>query len=98
MLYKSYNTIGSSFSFKDKTPVDCMSNVVYKYTCECCKASYIGKTELQFRCRICQHLGISPRTGAKLGVTVASEIREHSLKCKTHINVDNFTILDCLQS
>ena len=61
MLYKSYNTIGSHFSFKDKTPVDCLSKVVYKYTCECCKASYIGKTvtELQFRCRICQHLGIS---------------------------------------
>ena len=98
MLYKSYNTIGSNFSFKDKTPVDCLSNVVYKYTCECCKASYIGKTELQFRCRICQHLGISARTGAELGVKVASEIREHSLKCKTHINVDNFTILDTLQS
>ena len=98
MLYKSYNTIGSSFSFKDKTPVDCMSNVVYKYTCECCKASYIGKTEVQFRCRICQHLGISPRTGAELKVPVASKIREHSLKCKTHINVDNFTILDSLPS
>ena len=98
MLYKSYNTIGSSFSFKDKTPVDCMSNVVYKYTCECCKASYIGKTEVQFRCRICQHLGISPRTGDELKVPVASKIREHSLKCKTHINVDNFTILDSLPS
>ena len=98
MLYKSCNTLGSHFSFKDKTPVDCLSNVVYKYTCERCKASYIGKTEQQFRCRICQHLGISARTGAELGIKVHSEIREHSLKCKTQINVDNFTILDSLQS
>lgn len=98
MLYKSYNTIGSRFSFKDKIPEECLSNLVYKYTCESCKAFYIGKTESQFKCRICQHLGISARTGNELSVKVASEIREHSLKCKTPINTDNFTILDKLQS
>ena len=40
----------------------------------------------------------SIRTGVELKVPVASKIREHSLKCKTHINVDNFTILDSLPS
>ena len=74
-----------------------MSNLVYKYTCESCKAFYIGKTDVQFRCRICQHLGISARTGNEVS-KVHSEIREHSLKCQTHINVDNFVILDRLQS
>ena len=51
-LYKSCNTIGSHFSWKDKIPTECMSNLVYKYTCESCKAFYIGKTESQFKCRI----------------------------------------------
>ena len=48
--------------------------------------------------RALSHLGIFPRTGAELKVPVASKIREHSLKCKTHINVDNFIILDSLPS
>ena len=34
MLYKSCNTIGSLFSFKDKIPEVCQSTLVYKYTCE----------------------------------------------------------------
>ena len=98
ILFKSHNTIGSSFSFKDKIPEECLSNLVYKYTCESCKAFYIGKTDVQFRCRICQHLGISPRTGNELSSKVHSEIRDHSLKCKTHVSADNFVILDRLQS
>ena len=98
MLYKSYNTLGSHFSFKDKIPEEGLSNLVYKYTCNSCKAFYIGKTESQFRCRICQHLGISARTGEELSSKVHSEIRDHSLKCNTPINIDNFVILDRLQS
>ena len=98
MLYKSYNTLGSHFSFKDKIPEEGLSNLVYKYTCNSCKAFYIGKTESQFKCRICQHLGISARTGEELSSKVHSEIRDHSLKCKTPISIDNFVILDRLQS
>ena len=74
-----------------------MSNLVYRYTCGGCRASYIGKTDVQFRCRVCQHLGISPRTGDEVTSKVASHIRDHSLKC-TPINTENFKILDRLQS
>ena len=98
MLYKSYNTIGSRFSFKDKIPVECQSNLVYKYTCESCRAFYIGKTEVQYRCRICQHLGISVRTGEELDVKANSDIRAHCLKCKNHVNPENFEIIDRLHS
>ena len=75
-----------------------MSNLVYKYTCECCHAFYIGKTEAQLKCRICQHMGISVRTGDDLGVKVASEIRDHCFKCKVYIKPENFTILDQLHN
>ena len=46
---------------------------------------------------ICQHLGISPRTGDEVQ-KVQSDIRDHCLKCKTHVNPDSFVIIDRLQS
>ena len=94
-LYKSCNTFGSHFSWKDKIPIECMSNLVYKYTCESCKAFYIGKTESQFKCRISQHMGVSPRTGKDVK-KAHSEIRDHCFKCKVHIKAENFSILDRL--
>ena len=94
LLYKSANTIGSNFSFKDKIPKECLSNLVYKYTCERCNAFYIGKTDLQLRCRISQHMGISARTGEKLSSKNTSDVHAHSLKCRVKVKKENFTILD----
>jgi hypothetical protein len=75
----------------------CVSNLIYKYTCESCRAFYIGKTHLQFRCRIAQHGGISARTGTGLK-KINSDIHAHSLKCKTHVKNEDFQILDRLNS
>ena len=94
IMYKSNTTIGTNFSFKDRTPKETLSNLIYKYTCECCQAFYIGKTDLQFACRIAQHMGVSARTGDSLGVKPPSDIREHCLKCKVHVKKGNFIILD----
>ena len=98
ILYKSCNTVGNYFSYKDKIPEECVPNLIYKYTCDSCKAFYIGKTQLQFRCRIAQHMGVSPRTGEEVKSKVGSDIRDHSLKCKTHIKKENFKILDRLHN
>ena len=43
VLFKSYSTIGSHFKFKDRTPKEYQSNVIYKFTCESCKAFYLVK-------------------------------------------------------
>ena len=94
MIYKSLDTIGSRFKLKDKMPVDCMSCIIYQYKCDSCNAIYIGKTEQNFKCRISQHLGVSFRTGAKVSTPVQSDIRDHCLKHRKYINVDNFSILD----
>ena len=98
VLYKNHNTIGSQFSFKDKIPKLCLSNLIYKYTCECCNAFYIGKTESQFWNRITQHMGISPRTGDKVSSKAPSDVRDHCLKCKVHVKPENFQIIDRLHS
>jgi hypothetical protein len=96
LIYKSLSTVGSAFKLKDKMPKDCMSCLIYQYKCDSCNAIYIGKTEQNFRCRISQHQGVSFRTGASLSTPVQSDIREHCLKHRKHINIDNFSVLDKL--
>ena len=44
--------------------------------------------------RICQHQGVSFRTGASLAVPVNSHIRDHCLGHGQKVNEDNFKILD----
>ena len=45
-------------------------------------------------CRISQHQGISPRTGKQLLRPDESDIREHCLKHRKHVNINNFLVLD----
>ena len=63
IVYSGSNTIVNHFNFKDKVSKLCMSNIVYKYTCELCKEFYIDKTCRQFRNRIREHQGLTVRTG-----------------------------------
>ena len=97
-VYKSFTTIGSSFRLKDKIPDSCKSSLIYQYTCDSCKASYIGKTEKQFRVRIFQHVGKSIRTGAWLGEPTFSEIRNHVAKKDHLLKLENFKIIDQTQN
>ena len=97
-IFKAYSTIGNNFSFKDKQPRLCRSNLIYKYTCERCKAFYIGKTEQLLAERISEHSGVSARTGKKFQSTPKSDIYDHCFKCHVHVNPDNFEIIDTLQT
>jgi len=90
--------IGGNFGFKDKQPRLNQSNLIYRYTCECCKAFYIGKTERQFAVRIHEHMGVSVRTGVPLKTRPHSDIYDHCQKCHTHVTPENFTVEDSHQS
>ena len=94
VVYKSVDRLGDHFRLKDPTLKDCMSCLIYQYTCESCNALYIGKTSQHFKMRICQHQGVSFRTGASLAVPVNSHIRDHCLGHCQKINEDNFKRLD----
>ena len=98
ITYKTHSEIGSRFGFKDRQPKLSRSNLIYRYTCECCKAFYIGKTERQLGMRISEHMGVSVRTGKALKAKPHSDIFDHCQKCKCHINPDNFTIEDSHQT
>jgi len=44
VIFTSKTRIKDFFSFKDKMPQDLLSNLVYKFTCGSCNATYYGKT------------------------------------------------------
>ena len=98
IINKTHSTIGALFGFKDRQPRLNQSNLIYKYTCECCKAFYIGKTERQLALRISEHSGVSARTGKPLKSTPRSDIYDHCFGCRTKVSPENFTILDTLHS
>ena len=86
--------LGSLFKFKDSLPADFRSGVVYLYTCPKCNfGTYIGCTIRQLRARVAAHRGVSHRTGADLDSKENSNIRNHSLKCKSEFSVKNFKII-----
>ena len=91
-ISRSQCTIGSYFRFKDKLPISFASSVIYKYSCSHCPATYIGETRKQFEVRICQHKGLSFRTGKPLS-EINSKIYDHFFEHSHQINSDNFSIL-----
>ena len=62
IIFKSSKRLPNFFRFKDKTPWCLRSNIVYKFTCGRCNATYSGETCRQFKVRVGEHSGISPLT------------------------------------
>ena len=73
---------------------DGLTCIVYKFTHDCCDAVNIGKTEHTYKCRIYQALGLSFRTLAALATSVQSDVRDHCLKHKNKINIDDCQKID----
>ena len=88
-------TIGSLFRVKELLPTSLCSNVIYHFKCqgEDCGSSYVGSTERILHDRICEHLGVSNRTGSTLGSPKFSSIRAHSIACKHPIDQQAFRII-----
>ena len=93
VIFKGNNTIGSFFKIKDKIPSDLQSSLIYKFTCDSCKASYIGKTKRHLKSRIAEHFGKSVRTGVRIADPPFSAIRNHSLDLDHPISATMFSVL-----
>ena len=85
--------VGSFFKFKDRPPTSLVSNAVYLFKCGQCSASYIGETSRHLITRVCDHKGISSRTGKPLSTPTSSRIRDHSIDNNHQILQDDFKIL-----
>ena len=60
---------------KAPTPKTCLTNVVYKISCEACRASYIGQTARMLKERMDEH----KRRG---GI-----ISQHTIECNGSLNI-----------
>ena len=97
MIFKCNNRFQSFLGFKDKVPNNLRSHLLYKYTCNSCKAIYIGKTRRHYLVRVFEHLGISLRTHKKFTYNpnnkCNSAILNH-VNCKKCVgDVQNFKII-----
>ena len=92
IIFKTGGKLGNIFSYKDKSPFHIQSLILYKFTCSSCNATYIGKTKRHFKMRMCEHLGISSKTGKKLkyNASQATIVRQHLETCKHQGDFDNF--------
>ena len=93
VISTNHHTIGSYFKFQGVIPNSLASSVIYKYTCRQCSAAYIGETRKQVKVRICQHKGISPRTGRRTHDPPNSKIYSHSFEENHPIYEDDFKII-----
>ena len=97
VIFNSNNRLRNYFSFKDKIPIRVRSHILYRYTCDSCKAIYIGKTKRHYEVRVFEHLGISLATGNKFTFNPNnvnnSAILNHINKNKCIGKLENFQII-----
>ena len=73
-------------------PFNLGSNVVYKFSCSRCNATYYGQTCRHLNVRVGEHSGISPLTGKKLKARKTA-VKDHMLFCDHIVSLDDFKIL-----
>ena len=79
------------FCFKNRVPECLRSRVVYKFTCSRFNSTYVGMTNRHMRTRACEHMGISPLTGANVKTT--SVVHDHFILIGHTISFNDFIIL-----
>ena len=93
VIFQSTRRISNFFCFKDKVPFSLHSNVVYKFSCGRCNATYYGKTCQNLNVRVGEHSGISPLTGKKSKSKTATSAKDHMLFCDHVASLEDVKIL-----
>ena len=60
IIFKSSTRLANFFRFKDKISLCLPSNIVYKFRCGRCNATYYGETCRHFKVTVGEHSGYSP--------------------------------------
>ena len=92
-VFQTKCKLSNFFTFKDKIPSVLRSDIVYKFQCGSCNATYYGKTKRHFQVRMCEHLGMSAFTGKRVKGDDDSSIKEHLLFCNLTPDFEDFLIL-----
>ena len=81
VIFQTYNRLRNYFHFKDSVPETLQSDLIYKFSCGSCTASYIGKTYRHFKVRVSEHQGVFPRTGKPVKGILSTSLRDLILVC-----------------
>ena len=81
------------FQIKDQMPCRLRSNILYKFLCGRCNATYYNKTYWNLSVRVGEHSGVSPITGKKLKSKKSTAVKDHMLFCDHILSIDEFKIL-----
>ena len=93
IIFKSSKRLANFFRFKDKTPLCLRSNIVYKFTCGRCNATYYGETCRHFKVRVGEHSGISTLTNKRSKSKKSTAVKDHMLICDQPVSFDDFKVL-----
>ena len=69
------------------------SLLCFKFHCSSCNATYYGKTKLDSKIRVSEHMGHSARTAKNLKCTKKSAVRYHLLVCNNTVSFEDFSVL-----
>ena len=93
VIFKSSTRVSNFFQFKDKMPYCLHSNVVYKFSCDRCNATYYGETCRHLSVRVGEHSVVSPLTGKKSKSKKSTAVKDHMPFCDYIVSIDDFKIL-----
>ena len=93
IIFQSKTRLSNMFHFKDVIPKDLCRNLVYKFSCSSCNATYYGKTQRHLNIRASEHLGLTPLTGKRVKNPKEPAIIDDILEQGHDANFRDFTIL-----
>ena len=93
VIFQTNNRLRNYFRFKDSVHETLRSNLIYKFSCGSCTASYIGKTYRHFKVRVSEHQGVSPITGKPVQSTLSTSVRDQMIVCDHKVVYEDFKFL-----
>ena len=93
VIFQTNYRLRNYFRFKDSVPETLRSNLIYKFSCGSCTASYIDKTYRHFKVRVSELQGVSPRMGKPVKGTLSTSVRDHMLVCDRKVVHEDFKFL-----
>ena len=93
VIFQTNNRLRNYFRFKHSVHETLRSNLIYKFSCGSCTASYIGSTYRHFKVRVSEHQGVSPRTGKPVKGTLSTSVRDHVLVSDHKVLHEDFKFL-----
>ena len=93
IIFESSKWLAHFFRFKEKIHLCLRSNIVYKFGCGRCNATYCGETWRRFKIRVGKNSGISPLTNKRFKSKKSTAIKDHMLVCDQQVPFDHFKVL-----